>query len=80
MVAAAQVEAIATSIVASVIASGTPTSSTAAATKGAARLAAEQGLSTACTCKQVLPTSTVTEDFTVPAVVCLSILHNFGQS
>ncbi|KAL1645583.1 hypothetical protein SLS61_008266 [Didymella pomorum] len=68
MVAAAQVEAIATSIVASVIASGTPTSSTAAATKGSARLAAEQGLSTACTCKQVAPTSTVTEDFTVPAV------------
>ncbi|KAF3035509.1 hypothetical protein E8E11_001797 [Didymella keratinophila] len=68
MVAAAQVEAIATSIVASVIASGTPTSSTAAATKDSARLAAEQGLSTACTCKQVAPTSTVTEDFTVPAV------------
>ncbi|KAF3042704.1 hypothetical protein E8E12_008429 [Didymella heteroderae] len=68
MVAAAQVEAIATSIVASVIASGTPTSSTAATTKGAARLAAEEGLSTACSCKQVAPTSTVTDDFTVPAV------------
>ncbi|KAJ4371734.1 hypothetical protein N0V86_008287 [Didymella sp. IMI 355093] len=50
--AAAQIESIASSIVASVVASGTPTSTADASTKGPARLAAEQGLATACSCKQ----------------------------
>jgi hypothetical protein len=67
--AAAQIESIASSIVASVVASGTPSSTAAASTKGPARLAAEQGLATACSCKQVQPTSTVTDAFTIPAVV-----------
>lgn len=67
--AAAQIESIAASIVDSVIASGTPTSTNTASTTEANRLAAEQGLVTACSCKQVQPTSTVTETFTVPNAV-----------
>ncbi|KAF1925925.1 uncharacterized protein M421DRAFT_227623 [Didymella exigua CBS 183.55] len=66
--AAAQIESIASSIVESVIASGAPASTAEATKKGAARLAAERGLATACSCKQVQPTSTVTDTFTVPAV------------
>lgn len=71
--AAAQIE-IASSIVDSVIASGTPTSTEAASSKGPNRLAAEQGLATACSCKLVQPTATVTELFTVPAVVSVTLL------
>ncbi|KAJ4336827.1 hypothetical protein N0V95_008493 [Ascochyta clinopodiicola] len=66
--AAAQVESIAASIVESVIASGTPTSVLPASSKPANRLLAEQGLATACSCKMVQPTSTVTQLYTVPAV------------
>ncbi|UPX20391.1 uncharacterized protein EKO05_0010623 [Ascochyta rabiei] len=66
--AAAQVESIASSIVESVIASGTPTSELPASSKAANRLLAEQGLATACSCKMVQPTSTVTQLYTVPAV------------
>ncbi|KAF9697700.1 hypothetical protein EKO04_004461 [Ascochyta lentis] len=66
--AAAQVESIAASIVESVIASGTPTAEVPASSKPANRLLAEQGLATACSCKMVQPTSTVTDLYTVPAV------------
>ena len=70
--AAAQIESIASSIVDSVIASGTPTSTEETSTsKSPNRISAEQGLATACSCKMVQPTSTVTEFFTVPAEVSL---------
>lgn len=66
--AAAQVESIASSIVESVIASGTPTSEASVSSKPSNRLLAEQGLATACSCKMVKPTSTVTDLYSVPAV------------
>lgn len=67
---AAQVQSIAASIVDSVIASGTPTSTSDVSTsKSPNRVSAERGLATACSCKMVQPTATVTEPFTVPAVV-----------
>lgn len=70
MVAAAQqIESIASVIVDSVIASGAPTSTEVATSKGANRIAAEQGLATACSCRLPQPTSTVTSTFTLPNAV-----------
>jgi hypothetical protein len=69
---AANVAAVAEDIIASVVESGTTTTDAAvAATKNAQQLAAEQGLSTACSCKLVDPTSTVTVSYPLPPVVSL---------
>ena len=66
MAAAQQIESIAASIVNSVIASGTPSATEVATPKGPNRIAAERGLATACSCRLVSPTSSVTSTFTVP--------------
>jgi hypothetical protein len=72
MARAANAAAVAEDIIASVVESGTATDDAAAsATKNAQQLAAEQGLSTACSCKLVDPTSTVTVSYPLPPVVSL---------
>ena len=63
---AQQIESIASDIVESVLISGAPTSTPAGTSVDPKRLAAEQGLDTACSCRLPSPTSTVTESFTVP--------------
>jgi hypothetical protein len=69
MARAANIAAAAEDIIASVVESGTTANDVASPTKNSQRLQAEQGLSTACSCKLVDPTSTVTESYALPPVV-----------
>ncbi|KAJ4985341.1 hypothetical protein SVAN01_09192 [Stagonosporopsis vannaccii] len=73
LAAAQQIESIAESIVNSVIASGTPSATEVATPKGPNRIAAEQGLATACSCRLVSPTSSVTQTFTLPNAVTTTV-------
>ena len=69
MARAANIAAAAEDIIASVVESGTTTNDVAESTKNSQRVAAEQGLSTACSCKLVDPTSTITKSYALPPVV-----------
>jgi hypothetical protein len=63
--------AVAEDIINSVIISGTTAEPT--VTKNAQRISAESGLATACSCKMVDPTATVTYSYALPAAVSLRL-------
>jgi hypothetical protein len=69
MARAANMAAAAEDIIASVVESGTTANNVTSSTKNSQQLQAEQGLSTACSCKLVNPTSTITESYALPPVV-----------